>query len=492
MKFTLAIDQSTSSTKAMLFNEDAALIARTSVDHKQYYPQPGWVEHDPEEILRNTYKSVALLLEKSKTDPHDVVSVAITNQRETVVVWDRHTGKPVYNAVVWQCNRGTKICEDLIAQGHEPSVIVKTGLIINPYFSASGVKWILDNVSGARESAEKGNLLMGTMDSWLIWNFTNGKVHATDYTNASRTLLFNIHTLDWDPELLDLFTIPASMTANPLPCDGLYGTTTMNGLLPEIPIAGVLGDSHGALAGQMCFSVGMGKATYGTGSSIMVNIGEKVLPAHQGLVTSIGFAALGKVFYAFEGNIHCTGATIKWLQDELQLIQSAAETETLAKTVDSTDGVYFVPAFAGLGTPWWDNDAKALICGMNRGTTKAHIVRAALESIAFQVKDLMALINDSGVELRELRVDGGPVNNNFLMQFQSDMLQAKINRSPVEEASALGAILMNAFAFKRLTDFKHATALRTKNDYIEPTMSREKTEVLYAEWSRAVRRTLMK
>jgi len=361
MKFTLAIDQSTSSTKAMLFNEDAALIARTSVDHKQYYPQPGWVEHDPEEILRNTYKSVALLLEKSKTDPHDVVSVAITNQRETVVVWDRHTGKPVYNAVVWQCNRGTKICEDLIAQGHEPSVIVKTGLIINPYFSASGVKWILDNVSGARESAEKGNLLMGTMDSWLIWNFTNGKVHATDYTNASRTLLFNIHTLDWDPELLDLFTIPASMTANPLPCDGLYGTTTMNGLLPEIPIAGVLGDSHGALAGQMCFSVGMGKATYGTGSSIMVNIGEKVLPAHQGLVTSIGFAALGKVFYAFEGNIHCTGATIKWLQDELQLIQSAAETETLAKTVDSTDGVYFVPAFAGLGAPWWDNDAKALI-----------------------------------------------------------------------------------------------------------------------------------
>lgn len=492
MKFTLAIDQSTSSTKAMLFDENATLVARTSVDHKQYYPQPGWVEHDPEEILRNTYKSVELLLEKSKTDPRNVKSVAITNQRETVVVWNRLTGKPVYNAVVWQCNRGTKICEELIAQGQEPSVIVKTGLIINPYFSASGVKWILDNVTGARESAVKGNLLMGTIDSWLIWNFTNGKVHATDYTNASRTLLFNIHTLDWDPELLDLFTIPASMTANPLPCDALYGTTTMNGMLPEIPIAGVLGDSHGALVGQMCFSVGMGKATYGTGSSIMVNIGEKVLPAHRGLVTSVGFAALGKVFYAFEGNIHCTGATIKWLQDELELIKSAAETEVLATSVESTDGVYFVPAFAGLGAPWWDNEAKALICGMNRGTTKAHIVRAALESIAFQVKDLMALINDSGVELCELRVDGGPVNNNFLMQFQSDMLQAKINRSPVEEASALGAVLMNGFALKRLVEFSDAATLRTKNDYIEPKMAQEKIDSLYSEWSKAVQRTLMK
>jgi glycerol kinase len=492
MKFTLAIDQSTSSTKAMLFDENATLVARTSVDHKQYYPQPGWVEHDPEEILRNTYKSVELLLEKSKTDPSNVTSVAITNQRETVVVWNKLTGKPVYNAVVWQCNRGTKFCEELIAQGQEPSVIVKTGLIINPYFSASGVKWILDNVTGARESAVKGNLLMGTIDSWLIWNFTNGKVHATDYTNASRTLLFNIHTLDWDPELLDLFTIPASMTATPLPCDALYGTTTMNGMLPEIPIAGVLGDSHGALVGQMCFSVGMGKATYGTGSSIMVNIGEKVLPAHRGLVTSVGFAALGKVFYAFEGNIHCTGATIKWLQDELELIKSAAETEVLATSVESTDGVYFVPAFAGLGAPWWDNEAKALICGMNRGTTKAHIVRAALESIAYQVKDLMALINDSGVELCELRVDGGPVNNNFLMQFQSDMLQAKINRSPVEEASALGAVLMNGFALKRLVEFSDAATLRTKNDYIEPKMAQEKIDSLYSEWSKAVQRTLMK
>ena len=396
MKYTLAIDQSTSATKTMLFNSNAAIIAHTSVEHKQYYPQPGWVEHDPEEILLNTYKSVELLLEKSKVTPSDITSIAITNQRETVVVWNKRTGKPVYNAVVWQCNRGTKICEELIAHGHEPYVREKTGLIINTYFSASGVKWILDNVKGAAQTAREGHLLLGTMDSWLIWNLTSGKVHVTDYTNASRTLLFNIHTLDWDKELLKLFTIPATMIPKALPCDGLFGTTTMNGMLPETPIAGVLGDSHGALVGQMCFSRGMGKATYGTGSSIMVNIGKKALAAPRGLVTSIGFAARGKVFYAYEGNIHCTGATIKWLQDELQLISSAAETEILATSVESTDGVYFVPAFAGLGAPWWDNDARAIICEMNRGTTKAHIVRAALESIAYQIKDLMALIQESG------------------------------------------------------------------------------------------------
>ena len=408
MKYTIAIDQSTSATKAMLFDENGQLIARTSEDHRQYYPQPGFVEHDAVEILENTYKAVQRLVQNHISGSDEIKSIAITNQRETVVVWDKRTGKPVYNAVVWQCNRGTQICEELIAQGHEPMVTDKTGLIINPYFSASGVKWILDNVENAREAAENGHLLLGTMDCWLIWNLTGGKIHATDYTNASRTLLFNIHTLDWDQELMDLFTIPASMLPQALASDDIYGSTTFDGLIPEVPIAGVLGDSHGALAGQMCFTSGMGKATYGTGSSIMINIGEKPLPAPKGLVTSVAFAALGKTWFAYEGNIHCTGATIKWLQDDLKLIQSAAETEELAASVNSTDGVYFVPAFAGLGAPWWDNDAKALICGMNRGTGKAHIVRAALESIAYQVKDLMDLIQNSGVELKELRVDGGP------------------------------------------------------------------------------------
>ena len=492
MKFILAIDQSTSATKAMLFDENAVLVSRISVEHKQFYPRSGWVEHDAEEILNNTYKSAELLIANCKVNPEDIASLAITNQRETVVVWDKRTGKPVYNAVVWQCNRGALICEELISRGKESVVTKKTGLIINPYFSASGVKWILDNVDGAAKTAFEGNLLLGTMDSWLIWNLTGGKIHATDFTNASRTLLFNIHNLDWDTELLDMFSIPSSMLPKVLPCDGQFGTTTLNGLLKEIPIAGVLGDSHGALVGQMCFEQGMGKATYGTGSSIMVNIGEEALPAPNGLVTSVGFAAKGKVFYAFEGNIHCTGATVKWMQDDLQLIHSAAETETLANSVKSTDGVYFVPAFTGLGAPWWDNDAKALICGMNRGTSKAHVVRAALESIAYQVKDLIALIHDSGVELRELRVDGGPVKNNFLMQFQSDILQAKINRSPIEEASALGAVLMNGLAMNQWTDINELSKLRTTNDYILPEMSQAKVDLLYGEWKKAVQRTLMK
>jgi glycerol kinase len=490
VKFILVIDQSTSATKAMLFGDNLNLISRVSVEHRQFYPQPGWVEHDPEEILANTYKSVKLLLEKNKINLADIQSVSITNQRETVVVWDKRTGKPVYNAVVWQCNRGKKICDDLTAQGYEQLVKEKTGLIINPYFSASGVKWILENVNGTVQSAEDGFLLMGTIDSWLIWNFTCGKVHATDYTNASRTLLFNINTLNWDSELLEMFSIPLSMMPQVLPSDSHYGTTKMDGMLNQIPIAGVLGDSHGALVGQMCFSKGMGKATYGTGSSIMVNIGERPLKAPRGLVTSVGFAAKEKVFYAFEGNIHCTGATIKWMQEELQLINSLTETEELSNSVNSTEGVYFVPAFAGLGAPWWVNNAKALICGMNLGTTKAHIVRAALESIAYQVKDLTTLIHESGVELFELRVDGGPTKNKFLMQFQADILQAKINRSEIEEASALGAVLMSGFALNLWSDFKDATALRFHNNYILPKMSVSKVEELYEGWKKAIQRTI--
>ncbi len=490
MKLTIAIDQSTSATKAILFDEKGRLVGRASVDHQQFYPQPGWVEHDPMEILANTYEAVKQLIAKYLTADDEVVGISVTNQRETVVVWDKRTGKPVYNAVVWQCNRGAAICEKLIAEGHEPTVTVKTGLIINPYFSASGVQWILENIEHARPDAEAGHLLLGTMDAWLIWNFTGGKVHATDYSNASRTLLFNIHSLTWDEDLLKLFNIPAAMLPEVKPCDAFYGSTTFNGLMSEVPIAGVLGDSHGALAGQMCFAAGMGKATYGTGSSIMINIGEKALSPPRGLVTSIAFAACEKVFYAFEGNIHCTGATIQWLQDDLQLIQSASETEALAVSVAGTGGVYFVPAFAGLGAPWWDSEAKALICGMHRGTNKAHIVRAALESIAYQVKDLMDLIRSSGVALQELRVDGGPVKNNFLMQFQADMLQSAINRSPIEEASALGAFLMGAFALKSLSDFEDAAKLRISNDYIVPRMPAGQAEALHTEWIKAVRRTI--
>ncbi len=443
--------------------------------------------------MRNTYAAIEQVLRESKIDISHVKSVAITNQRETVVVWDRHTGKPIYNAVVWQCQRGVDICNNLINKGLEEKVRAKTGLIINPYFSASGVQWILDNVNGARAAANENRLLMGTIDTWLMWNFTQGRAHATDYTNASRTLLFNTSTLTWDNELLDMFTIPRSMMPEVKSCDAVFGETNLNGLLQKnIPIAGVLGDSHGALVGQMCFAQGMGKATYGTGSSLMVNVGEKNLPAPKGLVTSVGFAAQGKVFYAFEGNIHCTGATIKWLIDDLQLIESSAESEAIATSVADNGGVYLVPAFAGLGAPWWNSEARALICGMTRGSGKAHVVRAALEAIAYQVKDLVDLMaSGSGIKIAELRVDGGPVKNNFLMQFQADMLGTKINRSEIAEASALGAVLMNGLALGRYKTLEEVSALRKSNDFLERKMELAFVEKNYEGWKKAVRKTMM-
>lgn len=488
MRYIIAIDQSTSATKAVLFDEQCRLIDRKNVAHHQYYPQAGWVEHDAEEIYRNTVEAIRRLLE-GRTDADASYSLAITNQRETVVVWNRLTGKPVCHAVVWQCQRGADICEDLKQRGYTEFIRERSGLLIDPYFAASGAKWILDNVDGARDAAERGELLMGTIDSWLVWKLTGGRVHATDYTNASRTLLFNIHTLDWDDELLSLFTIPRCMMAEPHPCDSVFGETTVEGIFSSpITIAGVLGDSHGALAGQMCFEPGMGKATYGTGSSVMVNIGEEAIGAPEGLVTSVGFAACGKVFYAFEGNIHCTGATIKWMADQLRLIESPAAIEALAAGVPDNGGVYLVPAFAGLGAPWWNPHAKAMICGMTLGTERGHVCRAALEAIAYQIKDLIDLMTcHAGITLKELRVDGGPTKNKLLMQFQADMLNACINRSDVEEASAMGAVVMNGLARGVWKDLAEVAALRTTDNRILPQMADDERARLYAGWVGAVR-----
>lgn len=488
MNYIISVDQSTSATKAVLFNEHCQLVNRVNLAHKQYYPQPGWVEHDAEEIYQNTVNVIRKVVELSKNE-NVSYSLAITNQRETVVVWNKFTGKPVYHAIVWQCQRGAAICNRLKEEGYTPLFQEKTGLLIDPYFAASGAKWILDNVEGARESAEKGELLMGTIDSWLIWKLTEGKVHATDYTNASRTLLFNIHTLDWDDELLELFTIPRNMMARPLPCDAVYGETTVEGIFESpVTIAGVLGDSHGALTGQMCFESGMGKATYGTGSSVMVNIGETAVKAPEGLVTSIGFAAGGKVFYAFEGNIHCTGATIKWMTDKLKLIESPAVIEQIALSVPDNGGVYLVPAFAGLGAPWWNPQAKAMICGMTLATETGHVCRAALEAIAYQVKDLIDLMTgQANIVLKELRVDGGPTRNNYLMQFQADMLNACINRSDIEEASAMGAVIMNGLARKIWKDMDEVAKLRTSDNRIMPGMAPADREKLYAGWMDAIR-----
>lgn len=482
----IAIDQSTSATKAMLF-DDFRLVNRANVEHHQYYPRPGWVEHDPVEIYDNTIRAIKTLLTGVDTEDGDW-SLAITNQRETVVVWNRLTGKPVHNAIVWQCQRGAELCHKLKEEGYEEVLRAKSGLMIDPYFSASGVKWILDNVDGAADMAARGELLLGTMESWLIWKLTGGKSHACDFTNASRTLLFNIHTLAWDDELLKIFGIPASMLPEALPSDSVFGKTDIDGLFKSpIPIAGAIGDSHGALVGQMCFSRGMGKATYGTGSSVMVNIGEVALAAPAGLVTSIGFAALGKVWYAFEGNIHCTGATIKWLTDKLHLINSPAEIEEWALSVPDNGGVYFVPAFAGLGAPWWDSKAKAAISGMTLATEKGHVCRAALEAIAFQIKDLIdTMTSGTDLHLSELRVDGGPTKNNYLMQFQANMLNVNVNRADIEEASAFGAVIMNGLALGVWKTFDEIAALRKSDDIILPDSDPERDAALCNGWRNAV------
>jgi glycerol kinase len=485
-KYIISVDQSTSATKAVLFTEDCALVRRVNIEHKQYYPKPGWVEHDADEIYRNTVDAIRMIVQQ--TDKDASYSLSITNQRETVVVWNSETGHPIYNAIVWQCQRGSDICDELKHKGYSDLIQQKSGLLIDPYFSASGVKWVLDNVDGARLLADNGKLLMGTIDSWLVWKLTEGNVHATDYTNASRTLLFNIHTLDWDNELLQLFTIPRSMLPKALPCDSVFGETTVDGLFcSPIKIAGVIGDSHGALFGQMCFEKGMGKATYGTGSSVMVNIGDEAIKAPSGLVTSVGFAACGRVSYAFEGNIHCTGATIKWLVDRMKISSSPLGVEELAMTVHDNGGVYFVPAFAGLGAPWWNSNAKAMIHGMTLGTEQGHICRAALEAIAYQVKDLVDLMtNRANIGLKELRVVGGPTKNRLLMQFQADILNACISISNVEEASAMGAMLMNGLARGVWNDLESVSRMYSSKCYITYTMDDNERTLLYDGWVKAV------
>ncbi len=486
----IAIDQSTSATKAMLFDEQCRLEHRVNIPHQQYYPQPGWVEHDAEEIYNNAVEAIRQLLDGVDLTT-DTYSIAITNQRETVVVWDRRDSRPVCRAVVWQCTRGAAICQALKERGMTEEVQQRSGLLIDPYFSASGVQWILDNVEGAREKADAGHLMMGTIDTWLIWRLT-GSLHATDYTNASRTMLFNIHTLDWDDTLLSLFTIPRTMMPEARPSDAHFGLTTVEGLFTTpIPIAGVLGDSHGALVGQCCFRPGLAKATYGTGSSVMMNIGETAMPAPQGLVTSIGFAAQGKTYYAFEGNIHCTGATIKWMVEQVGLIGSPGEIEEAAH--ERAEGVYLVPAFAGLGAPWWQPEARAALVGMTLATDRGHILRATLESIAYQVKDLVDVMAErAGVPLSELRVDGGPTRNRTLMQFQADMLGADIRRSDIEEASALGAVIMNALALHRLPDFDAVCALFTAAGCVHPEMAEDEVRRLHDGWRRAVAMVITK
>lgn len=489
-KYILSIDQSTSATKVMLFDVCANLVHRLSYPHQQYYPAEGFVEHNPMEILENTVTGMDEILRIKGIEATDLAVVSITNQRETSLIWDKTTGKPIANAAVWQCQRGKDFCKSLNEQGYGKKIREKTGLIIDPYFSASKLRWIINNVDGAKEKAQNGDLLLGTMDCWLLWKLTNGKVHATDFSNACRTMLFNINTLKWDDELMELFGLYPPMFPEVKFSDQIFGYTEPSVVFDQpVAIAGLLGDSHAALFGQNCFEPGMAKATYGTGSSIMMNIGTQLLTSPEGLVTSIGYGRAGVIDYVFEGNIHCTGDTINWLVNDAELISSSAESEQLALSVADNNQVYFVPSFVGLGAPYWDNQARACISGMARNTKKAHIVRAALESIAYQVKDLIDLmVANASIPFREMRVDGGPTRNNFLMQFQSDMLRKEVVRSNIEEVSALGSAFMAGLACGFWNDLEEIKALRKVDKLFAPNMASDEIEKLYSGWKVAVKR----
>lgn len=489
-KYILAIDQSTSATKVMLFDSCANLIHRVSLPHQQYYPADGFVEHNPVEIIENTIVGMTKILQEKGIHATDLAAISITNQRETSLIWEKATGRPIANAAVWQCQRGKDFCQSLNNLGYGPKIRKKTGLIIDPYFSASKLRWIINHVPDAKEKAQNGDLLLGTIDSWLLWKLTNGKVHATDYSNACRTMLFNINTLKWDDELISIFDLHPSMFPEVKYSDQIFGETDPSVVFDHsVPISGLLGDSHAALFGQNCFEPGMAKATYGTGSSIMMNIGNTPIAAPEGLVTSIGFGRAGKIDYVLEGNIHCTGDTISWLIHDAELITNVTESETLAQSVADNNHVYFVPSFVGLGAPYWDNQARACISGMARNTKKAHIVRAALESIAYQVKDLIGLmVKNANVPFREMRVDGGPTRNNFLMQFQSDILCEEVVRSNIEEVSAMGSAFLAGLACGFWKDLDEIKSLRKVDKSFSPNMPSDKIESLYSGWKIAVKR----
>lgn len=489
-KFIMALDQGTTSSRAILFDKDGKMVGSSQKEFTQVYPKAGWVEHDPMEIWGTQSGVMREVLETNGVSPEEVAGIGITNQRETTVVWDKNTGKPVYNAIVWQCRRTATICDELKQKNLEKYVRENTGLVVDAYFSGTKIKWILDNVPGARERAEKGELLFGNIDTWLIWNLTRGKVHVTDYSNASRTMLFNIKELKWDEKLLKELNIPASMLPEVRPSSEVYGVTdskTFGGA--EIPISGVAGDQQAALFGQACFKPGMAKNTYGTGCFMLMNTGEEMVPSKNGLLTTIAWGVDGKIEYALEGSIFVGGAVIQWLRDELKLIHDASDSEYFATKVEDTNGVYLVPAFVGLGAPYWDMYARGTMVGLTRGANKNHIIRAALESIAYQTKDILdSMQEDSGITLKALKVDGGAVSNNFLMQFQSDLLGVNVDRPEVIETTALGAAYLAGLAVGFWPN-KDEISKKWKVDKVfNPEMETSKKEKLYRGWQKAVSR----
>ncbi|WP_055109154.1 glycerol kinase GlpK [Paenibacillus ihumii] len=487
-QYILALDQGTTSTRAILFNKQGQIVHLAQREFPQHFPKPGWVEHNPNEIWGSVLAVIASCLSESGVKPGQVAGIGITNQRETAVIWEKETGNHIYNAVVWQSRQTADICEALKAAGHDSLFQRKTGLLIDPYFSGTKVKWILDHVEGARKRAENGELLFGTIDSWLIWKLTGGKVHVTDYSNASRTLMYNIHDLCWDDELLKLLDVPKAMLPEVRPSSEVYGRTASYHFFGhEVPIAGAAGDQQAALFGQNCFERGMVKTTYGTGCFMLMNTGDRPVNSEHGLITSIAWGIRGKVEYALEGSIFVSGSAIQWLRDGLRMFREAKDSERYAERVESTEGVYVVPAFVGLGSPYWDSDVRGAVFGLTRGTSKEHFVRATLESLAYQTKDiLVAMEKDCGYKVNTMRVDGGAVSNAFLMAFQSDILNVPVERPAVQETTALGAAYLAGLAVGYWQDFDEIRRIWSAERRFEPMMPETERESLYNGWKKAV------
>ena len=486
-QYILSFDQGTTSSRAIVFDKKGSILASAQKEFTQTFPQPGWVEHDANEIWSTQIGVAAEAVSKTGLSMKEMAAIGITNQRETTVVWDKTTGIPVYNAIVWQDRRTAAFCDSLKAQGKAALIQEKTGLIIDAYFSATKVKWILDNVTGARAKAEKGDLLFGTIDSWLVWKLTGGQAHVTDVSNASRTMLFNIHTLSWDTELLALFTIPSVMLPVVKSSSEVYGHTQTGLTGFSIPVAGMAGDQQAALFGQQCTQPGMVKNTYGTGCFMLMNTGNQPVASNNNLLTTIAWQLNGQTSYALEGSVFIAGAVVQWLRDGLKMIRNAAEVETLAAQVNSTDGVYIVPAFAGLGAPYWNQHARGTIVGLTRGSTNCHIARAAIESIAYQTMDVLkAMEADSGISIKELRVDGGATANNLLMQFQSDILQTMVIRPTTIETTALGAAYLAGLAVGYWSGEEEIQELWQKDRVFQPAMDVQERDQLAEGWSRAI------
>ncbi|WP_280768745.1 glycerol kinase GlpK [Salipaludibacillus daqingensis] len=491
-KYVLALDQGTTSSRAILFNKEGKIVDTAQKEFRQIFPNPGWVEHNANEIWSSVLGVIAEVLSNQNVSPKEIASIGITNQRETTVIWEKETGKPIYNALVWQSRQTDPICEELRGKGYSQLFTDKTGLLIDAYFSGTKVKWLLDNVEGAREKADQGKLLFGTIDTWLIWKLSGGKAHVTDYTNASRTLMYNIHELKWDDELLDILGVPKSMLPEVRPSSEVYANTIDYHFFgEEVPIAGAAGDQQAALFGQACFEEGMAKNTYGTGCFMLMNTGEKPVKSSHGLLTTIAWGIDGKVEYALEGSIFVAGSAIQWLRDGLRMIKSAPETEGYASKVASTDGVYMVPAFVGLGTPYWDSEVRGAIFGLTRGTEKEHFIRATLESLTYQTRDVLeAMVADSGIDVKALRVDGGAVANNFLMQFQSDILNVPVDRPEIQETTALGAAYLAGLAVGFWGNKQEIAQQWHIDRTFKPEMEDANREDLYDGWKTAVEATM--